>query len=84
MQSVLSQFSEVPGAEGSLERLLPSIVSCFGGGKAVVDSIAALKVAAASSELGGKSSLATHIVASGHRYMSINIWRCGYFAPSGP
>lgn len=52
VQSVLSQFSEVSGSEGSLERLLPSIVSCFGGGKSVVDSIAALKKEAASSEPG--------------------------------
>lgn len=52
VQSVLSEFSEAPGAEGSLEKLLPSIVSCFGGGKSVVDSVAALKIAAASSESG--------------------------------
>eukprot|EP00250_Pteridium_aquilinum_P012871 c20996_g1_i1 orf=113-1264(+) len=52
VQSVLSQFSEVSDSEGCLERLLPSIVSCFGGGKSVMDSIVALKKEEALSEPG--------------------------------
>lgn len=43
VQSVLSQFSEEPQSEASLKKLLPSIVSCFGDGKSVMDSIEALR-----------------------------------------
>ncbi|KAH7437211.1 hypothetical protein KP509_05G060800 [Ceratopteris richardii] len=43
VHSVLSQFTSSVDSEASLKRLLPSIVSCFGGGKSVMESIAALK-----------------------------------------
>lgn len=50
VQSVLSQFSEEPQSEASLKKLLPSIVSCFGDGKSVMDSIAALRKEETSSD----------------------------------
>lgn len=40
---VLGHFSEKPELEAPLKNLLPSIVSCFGDGKTVMDSIEALR-----------------------------------------
>ncbi|MCO5564665.1 hypothetical protein L7F22_018332 [Adiantum nelumboides] len=50
VQSVLSQFSSGLTSAACLERLLPSIVSSFGGGKSVSESIADLKEKEASSD----------------------------------
>ncbi|KAI5057403.1 hypothetical protein GOP47_0027418 [Adiantum capillus-veneris] len=50
LQSVLSEFSPGLMSTAYLERLLPSIVSSFGGGKSVSESIADLKEKEASSD----------------------------------
>lgn len=54
VEAVLSKFSEKPEQESQLERLLPVITSCFGGGKSVLESIAALKKFQLSSRTEGR------------------------------
>ena len=54
VKSLLEKFSEEPESEPTLKRILPSIISCFGGGKSVKNSIESLRKEELSSDVSGK------------------------------
>jgi 3-hydroxyisobutyryl-CoA hydrolase len=54
VKALLAKFSEEPESESPLKKLLPSIVSCFGGGKSVQNSLECLRKEECSSDVSGK------------------------------